>query len=60
VPQVIGAIDETFANSDHETKSESEAPFLSSFLSSCQMLLKFARLLCLLVLAAMDGARVRK
>jgi putative ABC transport system permease protein len=53
VPQVIGAIDETFANSDHETKSESEAPFLGSFLSSCRMLIKFARLLCLLVLAAM-------
>jgi putative ABC transport system permease protein len=53
VPQVIAAIDETFANSDHETKSEAEAPFLGSFLASCQMLVKFARLLCLLVLAAM-------
>src|SRR5262249_43246795 len=38
VSQVIAAIDETFANSSHETKSEAEAPFLGSFLSSCKML----------------------
>jgi putative ABC transport system permease protein len=53
VPQVIASIDETFANSSHETKSEAEAPFLGSYLSSCKMLVKFARVLCVLVLAAM-------
>jgi putative ABC transport system permease protein len=52
VTPVIRAIDETFSNSNHETKSEAEAPFLGSFLSSCQMLMSFARLLCVLVLAA--------
>ena len=53
VSQVIGAIDEIFANSDHETQSEAEAPFLGSFLTSCQMFVRFARLLCLFALAAM-------
>jgi len=53
VPQVMASIDETFANSDHETLSEAEAPFMGSFLSGSWVLVTVARLLCLLVLAAM-------
>ena len=34
VPMVIASLDESFANSDAETQSESEAAFLSNFLSS--------------------------
>jgi len=52
LPQVIGAIDETFANSNYETRSEAEAPFLGSFLGSCRMIVSLTRLLCSLMLLA--------
>jgi putative ABC transport system permease protein len=48
---VIASLDETFANSDAETQSESESAFLNSFLSNYRTLFKLAEILGLIVVA---------
>ncbi len=49
VPQVIASIDEEFANSSAETRSESEAAFIGNFMQSFRMLFDLAKLLGLIV-----------
>jgi putative ABC transport system permease protein len=49
VPMVIASLDESFANSDAETQSESEAAFLSNFLSSARSFFTMAELFGIIV-----------
>jgi putative ABC transport system permease protein len=49
VPQVIATIDEGFANSSSETRSESEAAFFGGFLQGYRMLFRLAEILGLVV-----------
>ncbi len=49
VPQVIAALDEGFANSSAETRSESEAAFIGSFMNNFRMFFKLAEILGFIV-----------
>lgn len=49
VPMVIKAIDQKFANSSAETRSESEAAFFGGFLRSSRLLFQLAELLAVIV-----------
>ena len=49
VPLVIASLDESFANSDAETQSESEAAFLSNFLSSTRSFFALAEIFGVIV-----------
>lgn len=49
VPQVIASIDEQFANSSAETRSESEAAFIGSFMQSFRTVFDLAKILGLIV-----------
>ena len=50
VPQVIASIDEHFANSSAETRSESEAAFFGNFIQSFRTLFDLAKILGLIVI----------
>ncbi len=49
VPQVIAALDEGFANSSAETRSESEAAFIGSFMNNFRMFFRLAEILGFIV-----------
>ncbi len=49
IPGVIAEIDETFANSEAETQTESEASFFGSFLSSYRTIFRVAEALGIIV-----------
>ncbi len=49
VPQVIAALDEGFANSSAQTRSESEAAFIGSFMNNFRMFFKLAEILGFIV-----------
>ncbi len=49
VPQVIAALDEGFANSSAETKSETEAAFVSTFVNQFRFFFKLAEILGFIV-----------
>ena len=49
VPQVMAAIDETFANSSAETASESEASFIGSFMDQYRTFFRMAEVLGFIV-----------
>jgi putative ABC transport system permease protein len=49
VPMVIASLDENFANSEAETQSESEAAFLSNFLSSARSFFLMAEVFGIIV-----------
>jgi putative ABC transport system permease protein len=53
IPSIIAEVDETFANSSYETMTDSEVGFITSFMSSLNMLFTVAKILCLIVLITM-------
>ncbi len=52
IPRVIAEVDETFRNSENETRSESEASFLGGIFGSYRSLFAIAEVLGLIVIAA--------
>jgi len=53
IPSIIAEVDETFANSSYETMTDSEVGFITSFMSSLNMLFTVAKVLCVIVLTTM-------
>jgi putative ABC transport system permease protein len=53
IPSIIAEVDESFANSSYETKTESEVGFLTNFMSSLNILFAIARVTCGIVLITM-------
>jgi putative ABC transport system permease protein len=53
IPSIIAEVDETFANSSYETMTDSEVGFITSFMSSLNMLFTVARFVCVIVLITM-------
>ena len=49
IPQIIASIDEQFANSSAETRSESEAAFIGNFMQGFRAVFELAKLLGLIV-----------
>src|SRR5207249_4294332 len=52
IPAVIAQIDETFANSEAETLTESEADFLGAFMDSYRSIFQLAEILGVIVVIA--------
>jgi len=53
IPSIIAEVDETFANSSYETMTDSEVGFITSFMSSLNMLFAVAKVICVIVLITM-------
>jgi putative ABC transport system permease protein len=53
IPSIISEVDKTFANSSYETVTDSEVEFITSFMSSLNMLFTIAKILCVIVLITM-------
>lgn len=53
IPSIIAEVDETFANSSYETMTDSEVGFITSFMSSLNMLFAIAKVICVIVLITM-------
>jgi putative ABC transport system permease protein len=53
ISSIIAEVDETFANSSYETMTDSEVGFITSFMSSLNMLFAVAKIICVIVLIAM-------
>jgi putative ABC transport system permease protein len=53
IASIIAEVDETFANSSYETMTDSEVGFITSFMSSLNMLFTVAKVLCVIVLTTM-------
>jgi putative ABC transport system permease protein len=53
IASIIAEVDETFANSSYETMTDSEVGFVTSFMSSLNMLFAVAKILCVIVLITM-------
>ena len=53
IPSIIAEVDKTFANSSYETMTDSEVGFITSFMSSLNMLFTVAKVLSVIVLITM-------
>src|SRR5713101_1075507 len=53
IPAIKAEVDETFANSSYETMTDSEVGFITSFMSSLNMLFAVAKVICVIVLITM-------
>jgi putative ABC transport system permease protein len=53
IPSIIAEVDGTFANSSYETMTDSEVGFITSFMSSLNMLFAVAKIICIIVLITM-------
>jgi putative ABC transport system permease protein len=53
IPSIIAEVDQTFANSSYETMTDSEVGFITSFISSLNMLFAVAKVICVIVLNTM-------
>jgi len=53
IPSIIAEVDETFANSSYETMTDTEVGFITSFMSSLNMLFAIAKVICVIVLITM-------